>query len=278
MQRKKMRVVVGITTFCNEYLDISVRGVARLGHNFVLVIYNDNPNTNVSEKYIRKLGYRGKLFVINGGCNLGQLQARIKILEFAKNKKFNADWFVFVDDDDILTRIDIPDVSPDNFAVIQNAVAIRTRLIDVLRAMQDAGIFSIDNENVCLMRPNIGLSGTFVRFGAALQLAQVMTTIQQDVSDIEESLNFRLPTDLVMWSAMNIIARHYNDTALPIYMDSVNYIKIDIDTVITKYGKRRVPAKNAEQQIARVIERTDKLVRDALFAMNAAPSGQKLDA
>lgn len=278
MYRKKTRVIVGLTTFHNEYLDISVPGLARLGREFVLIIYNDNADTKVSDKHIRQLGYRGKLFVINGARNLGQFQARIKILEFAKNKNLNADWFVFVDDDDILTRMDIPNVSSDKFAVIQNAVVMRTRLIDVMRVMRDAGNFSIDNENVYLSRPNIGMSGTLVRFGVALQFAKVMGAIQQPISDIEESLNFCMPTDLIMWSALNIIAQYNNDPVTPIYMDSVNYIKIDIDSSTTKYGKRRHPIKNAEQQIARVIDRTDAVVRDALFAMNAAPAGQKLDA
>ncbi len=277
MQRKKMRTVVGLTTFYNEYLDISVPGLARLGRDFVLIIYNDNPNTKVPEKHIRKLGYRGKLFVINAGGGLGQFQARLKILEFAKNKKIYANWFVFVDDDDILTRIDIPDVSQDKFAIIQNAVTIRTRLIDVMRVMHDTGNFSIDNENVCIARPNIGLSGTMLRFDTALRMGEVMAVTQQAISDIEDSLNFRLPTDLVMWSALNIIVRHDNDAATPIYMDSVNYIKVDIDSATTKYGKRRFPSKNADQQLARLIERTDAAVRDALRAMNAPPAGQESD-
>ena len=145
---KRTRIIVGMTTLYNEYLGISIPGLARLGKKFTLIIYNDNPDTKVKKSYIRRLGYRGKLYIANGGHNIGQLRARLAIVDFVRKKKLNADWFIFVDDDDILANIVIPNVSKNNFAIIQNMAVVRTRLIDVLRVARNATNYTIDNENI----------------------------------------------------------------------------------------------------------------------------------
>lgn len=274
---KRARIIVGITTLYDEYLGVSVPGLARLGKNFILVVYNDNPDVKITKKQIRKLGYRGKLYVVNGGHNLGQLRARLAIVDFVRKKKLNADWFVFVDDDDILTNVTIPDVSKNNFAIIQNMVVVRTRLIDVLRVVRDSANYTIDNENIYLVRPHVGLAGTLVRYSEIVRLADVMNNALQSISDVDESLSFRPPVDMMMWSALNIIARHNNERATPIYMDTINYIATDIDTCPIKYGMKMQPAKNPTQQISRAIARYDAAIRAALRD-NAAPTGQELNA
>lgn len=274
---KRARIIVGITTLYDEYLGVSVPGLARLGKNFILVVYNDNPDVKITKKQIRKLGYRGKLYVVNGGHNLGQLRARLAIVDFVRKKKLNADWFVFVDDDDILTNVTIPDVSKNNFAIIQNMVVVRTRLIDVLRVVRDSANYTIDNENIYLVRPHVGLAGTLVRYSEIVRLADVMNDALQSISDVDESLSFRPPVDMMMWSALNIITRHDNERATPIYMDTVNYIATDIDTCPTKYGMKIQPSKNPTQQISRAIARYDAAIRAALRD-NAAPTGQELNA
>lgn len=274
---KRARIIVGITTLYDEYLGVSIPGLARLGKNFILVVYNDNPDVKITKKQIRKLGYRGKLYVVNGGHNLGQLRARLAIVDFVRKKKLNADWFVFVDDDDILTNVTIPDVSKNNFAIIQNMVVVRTRLIDVLRVVRDSANYTIDNENIYLVRPHVGLAGTLVRYSEIVRLADVMNNALQSISDVDESLSFRPPVDMMMWSALNIIARHNNERATPIYMDTINYIATDIDTCPVKYGMKMQPAKNPTQQISRAIARYDAAIRAALRD-NAAPTGQELNA
>ena len=274
---KRARIIVGITTLYDEYLGVSVPGLARLGKNFILVLYNDNPDVKITKKQIRKLGYRGKLYVVNGGHNLGQLRARLAIVDFVRKKKLNADWFVFVDDDDILTNVTIPDVSKNNFAIIQNMVVVRTRLIDVLRVVRDSANYTIDNENIYLVRPHVGLAGTLVRYSEIVRLADVMNNALESISDVDESLSFRPPVDMMMWSALNIIARHNNERATPIYMDTINYIATDIDTCPVKYGMKMQPAKNPTQQISRAIARYDAAIRAALRD-NAAPTGQELNA
>ena len=271
---KRTRIIVGMTTLYNEYLGISIPGLARLGKKFTLIIYNDNPDTKVKKSYIRRLGYRGKLYIANGGHNIGQLRARLAIVDFVRKKKLNADWFIFVDDDDILANIVIPNVSKNNFAIIQNMAVVRTRLIDVLRVARNATNYTIDNENIYLVRPHVGLAGTLVRYSAILRMADVMNNALQSISDVDESLTFRPPVDMMMWSALNIIARHDNERATPIYMDTINYIATDVDTCPTKYGMNIQPAKNPTQQISRAIARYDAAIRAALHDNNAALWGK----
>ena len=271
---KRTRIIVGMTTLYNEYLGISIPGLARLGKKFTLIIYNDNPDTKVKKSYIRKLGYRGKLYIANGGHNIGQLRARLAIVDFVRKKKLNADWFIFVDDDDILANIVIPNVSKNNFAIIQNMAVVRTRLIDVLRVARNATNYTIDNENIYLVRPHVGLAGTLVRYSAILRMADVMNNALQSISDVDESLTFRPPVDMMMWSALNIIARHDNERATPIYMDTINYIATDVDTCPTKYGMNIQPAKNPTQQISRAIARYDAAIRAALHDNNVALWGK----
>lgn len=274
MFNRKSRIIVGITTFYNEYLGVSVPGLARLKTNSILIIYNDNPQSRVRRRQIRRLGYRGRLYIINSSHNVGMLRARLAILDFAHRKKFNADWFVFVDDDDILTNLTVPNVSKNNFAIIQNMAVIRTRLIDVLRAVRAPECCHTDNENIYLVRPHVGLAGTLVRYPVILRMAAVLNESAQAISDMDESLSFRPPVDMMMWSALNIIAHHDNECAAPIYMDTINYIATDIDTAPTKYGMPLQPAKNPAQQISRAISRYDAVVRAALCATTPPESGQ----
>ena len=275
MFKKKTHVIVGITTFYNEYLGVSIPGLARMKEKFILIVHNDNPNIHITKQQIRKLGYRGRLYIINAKHNVGQLRARLAILDFVRKHKLKSQWFVFADDDDILTNLNIPDVSKNNFAVIQNMVVIRTRLIDVLRAVRDSKNIITDDENVYLVRPHVGLAGTLARFAAIMRLGEVLNNALQDLTDVDESLSFRPPVDMMMWSALNIIARHDNKCATPIYMDTTNYIATDIDTCPVKYGMKLQPTKNATQQFQRAIARYDAAVRIALANENAAPAGQE---
>lgn len=277
MFEKRARIIVGMTTLYDEYLGISIPGLARLGENFILVIYNDNPDVKITKKQIRKSGYRGKLYIVNGGHNLGQLRARLAIVDFVRKQKIKADWFLFADDDDIVANLTVPNVSDNNFAIIQNMAVVRTRLIDVLRVVRDATNYTIDNENIYLVRPHVGLAGTLVRYSAIIRMTDVMNDALQSISDVDESLSFRPPVDMMMWSALNIITRHDNERATPIYMDTVNYIATDIDTCPTKYGMKIQASKNPTQQISRAIARYDAAIRAALRD-NAAPTGQELNA
>lgn len=280
MFRRKSRVIVGLTTYYNENLIISMSGLARLGKNITLIIHNDNPDIKLSRRRIRHMGFQGRLHIINSDYNKGTLDSRLEIIKYAKEHKICADWFLFADDDDIVLNLNIPRIEGNHFAIIQNMAVVRTRLVDVLRVINNPDNFTIDNENVYLVRPHIGLAGTLVRMENIWQLGDILGRIRQEISDIDESLDFRPPVDMMMWSAVNIIARHYNEKTTPIYMDELNYLAIDIDTAQIKYGMQIQPQKNPQQQIMNALAKYDTAVRNALVAdvTDAAPAGQDLEA
>lgn len=280
MFRRKSRVIVGLTTYYNENLIISMSGMARLGKNITLIIHNDNPDVKLTCRQIRRMGFRGHLYIINSDYNKGLLGSRLEIIKYAKEHKIYADWFLFADDDDIVLNLNIPQIESNHFAIIQNMAVVRTRLVDVLRVINNPDNFTIDNENIYLVRPHIGLAGTLVRTENIWQLGETLGRIRQEISDIDESLGFRPPVDMMMWSALNIIARHYDEKTTPIYMDELNYLAIDIDTAQVKYGTQIQPQKNPQQQIMNALAKYDTAVRNALVAdvTDAAPAGQDLDA
>lgn len=268
----KNNLIVGLTTYYNENLAISVPALGRLHKKIHLIIYNDNPNNKLHKRDIRKLGYCGKLHIINTHENVGQLRARLNILEYAQKKHAKSTWFTFVDDDDVLLNANIPNVSSRHFAVIQNMAVIKNRLVDVLRIMKKPTDFTVDDENIYIVRPHVGMSGTLVRMSAVLQMMQTLNQIRTEISDIDASLSFRPPVDLMMWSALNIISRHADATITPIYMDTINYLATDLDSATTKYGMKIPTGKDAQQQIIQAISKYDAAVRTAVAA--AAPTGQ----
>ena len=140
----KSRVIVGLTTYYNENLMISMSGMAQLGKHVTIIIHNDNPETKITRRKIRNMGYKGKLYIINSEHNVGLRNARLNIIDFIQQHNIHADWFVFSDDDDILLNVDVPSVGKNHFALIQNMAVIRTRLIDVLRVIKDKNNFFID--------------------------------------------------------------------------------------------------------------------------------------
>ncbi|MBE6458035.1 MAG: hypothetical protein E7011_04505 [Alphaproteobacteria bacterium] len=268
----KTDYVLGLTTFCNEYLNISVSGLAKLDADFVLIIYNDNPNTKLTKKHVRNLGYNGPLYIINTEHNVGVRQARLNIVKFITKKKINAQWGIFLDDDDVLINLNIPNVSDNNWAIVQNMAIVNNGMIDVLRIINNPNYeLNIDGKNIELVRPHLGLVGTPVRISLLKQMAVLMENIKEQISDIDESVNCRPPVDEMMWAALNIIARHNDDAACPIFMDTTNYLKIDIDSAAIKYGTSIRPNKCTTAQAERIIERHNKAI---VAALDAAPAGQ----
>lgn len=268
---KKQNLIIGLTTYYTENLAISISGLSHISDSFSLIIYNDNPNVRVTASEIRGYGYMGSLQIINGVNNIGLLRARLAILDAVRSRKHVPEWMVFVDDDDILLNGDIPSVSQNNFAVIQNMVVLRTRLRDVLRVMSNPNDYQVDNENVYLVRPHVGLAGTLIRTTSAFRLGEILRGISDDVYGIDDTLGYRAPTDLMMWSALNIISRHDNELACPVYMDTVNYLATDLDSASTKYGVLIAPSQDTEKQITQLLSKYDGLVRAALAS--AAPRG-----
>ncbi|MBQ2017732.1 MAG: hypothetical protein II208_04385, partial [Alphaproteobacteria bacterium] len=112
----KTRVIVGLTTYYNENLMISLSGLSRLGKRAILIIHNDNPETKVTKRDVRRMGFGGDVHIINSAHNVGLLRSRLAIIDFISEHKISAEWFVFVNDDDVLLNLDLPKVEKKHFA------------------------------------------------------------------------------------------------------------------------------------------------------------------
>ncbi|MDE6478442.1 MAG: hypothetical protein K2L94_04320 [Alphaproteobacteria bacterium] len=246
---RKNHIIVGLTTFNTEFLRISVPGLARFGRRVFLVLHNDNPAVRIRRRDIRRLGFRGRVHIINADENVGPMRARLNILATIQKLRLGHEWMVFCDDDDILTNIDIPTVAEHNFAVLQNMIEIRGRLIDVLRAMDNPCALVPDDEDVILHRPHIGMAGTLVRTKLMCAVGELIADAIDAFRRIDDSLDYRAPDDAALWQAVAAYARHQNPAAAPIYMDRVNYVGTNVDTAARKYGRLRFPAAHAAARL-----------------------------
>jgi len=260
----KINIVVGLTTFQNEMLRISVPTLGKLHQKFLLIIHNDNPATTLSRRQIRRLGYRGPLQIINATENVGMLRARMAIVNAVAKSKHHPEWIIFNDDDDMLTNLDVPRANSDTFAIIQNMLVLQHRMLDLFRAMDAPCEIVPDGENIILDKPHIGFAGTLIKTDILIGLCNALSEIMPDIENIDANLDYRPPTDAMMWSALNIYARHVNPNAIPIYMDRINYISVNTDTAVMKYGRVAYPARNVSEHYNRALSRYDAALRAAI--------------
>lgn len=260
--RKKNNIIVGLTTFDNEMLRVSVPMLGKIRQKFILIIYNDNPMTTITRRQIRRLGYCGDLRVINTNENMGLFRARMEIVNAAHD--LDAGWIIFCDDDDLLMDIEIPNVSDDNFAIIQNALILHHRVGDLLRAMNNPSEIDVDGENVELARPYVAMAGTPVRADILFGVAHMDSGFYDAIKKLDDKLEFVPPVDAMMWRFVNAYAHHMNANCAPIYMDKIGYIKNKLDTVRMKYGRLTRPARNVDEHYRRVLDKYDAIFRDAL--------------
>ncbi|MCM1294275.1 MAG: hypothetical protein NC311_01800 [Muribaculaceae bacterium] len=261
---KKIDLIIGLTTFHNELMRISVPALSRLRGRFLLIIYNDNPTTNVTRRDIRRLGYRGRLHIINGTENVDTMRARMEIVRVASKLHHVPKWIIFINDNDILVNADIPDVGLDVFAVMQNSISLRRRVADLVSAIANPDACVPDGENAVLVRPNIGICGIPLRFSVMRGLNDTVAQIYDKMHEIDDSLDFRPPFDAIMWTMLNTYARHINPTASPIYMDTVNYITTNLDTSPIKYGRAILRGAAGHARINDTIARYDAILAAAL--------------
>ncbi len=267
MLSRKNNIVVGITTFHNEMLRISVPALGRMARKFLLIIYNDNPLTTVTKRQIRMLGYRGDLQIINSDENIGTMRARMAIVAAALKVKPTPEWIIFNDDDDMLINLDdVPNVSDDTWAVMQNSLILRNRVAGLMRAMGNPEDCHADGTDVMLDKPHIGFTGTMMRMSVMCDMARVVDYALPQIAAMGESLSFRPPVDTIMWNFANMCAKQQNPNAMPIYMDRVNHIITDLDSAQTKYGYARTPRRGGGDAVRRAVAKYDAIFADAMAA------------
>ncbi len=276
MWHKSRNIVVGLTTFNLEMLRISIPALGRLQQKFMLIVYNDNPSVVLQASTIRKLGYRGDLKIVNGMEHIGLLGARVEIVRCAYKFVPRAQWIVFVDDDDMLTSLGkIPDVSVDNFAIVQSAIVLNHRVQDLFRAIENPDSCVPDGDNIVMLRPHFGFAGTLIRMDTAIGFADALNSIMPDLQKIGDSLNFYPPIDAAMWTMLGTYARFISATSAPIFMDSQNYIAVKINNANTKYGLPANPAHSPIEYYENAVNRYNTCLSNFLNATSdAAPQGQ----
>lgn len=258
---------LALTTFNLDLLRISLSAISKLKQNFTLIIFNDNPEKTLTNDFIHKSGYKGKAIIINSDENVGLLKARHTIISKLEKLKTKPEWTIFVDDDDLLINSDLPNVSDKNFAIIQNRLIIKHRLSDLFKAINTPYSIIDDGENVIIDKPHIGFAGTPIKTDILIGMGNVLNTILDEIQKINDALNYLAPIDIMMWSFVNIYAKHFNKSATPIYMDKVNYISVELDSASKKYGKLIKPSNNAEERYSRLLQKYDYIFRNALGAM-----------
>lgn len=257
----KNRIVIAITTFNTEMLNISVPAIAKLGRKFLLVIHNDNPNARVRRRDIRKMGYGGRLRIINSDANIGLWRARLRILDTIPRKYH---WIIFVNDDDVLTRATIAPARENDFAIIQNGMMIIRRISDMMRASRHPDEIVADGQNIVIMRPHVGIAGTPVRINVMRGAARVIRAAGDAIDKIGNDLEFRPPIDAMMWYAVCEYAHMAHPNMHPIFMNQTNYIINRIDTDAEKYGRRGVTQSRATRFTERAMERYCGAINDAI--------------
>ena len=254
MARSHNHLVVGLTTFNHEFLGLSVPGLVRAGKNVTLIIYNDNPCRALNHRDIRRLGFRGRVHIINTDENIGVIRARIAILDYVRTNKIVAPWIMFANDDDVILNTHVPDIDKSTFAVMGNAVMIVGRLLDVLRVMANPTDYTIDGTDTKLFAPHISMAGTFIRMDIMSEFGKFLSSVISNIVDIISDVPFNVPSDLIMWYMLVEYMRISHPGMAPIYMNQTNYL-------MTKLNNSRYPT--APQRDG-IVSRTVGVVSAAL--------------
>lgn len=250
----KNNLVIGMVVQHRCALNLSVPALARLGEKFTLIIFNNDPAHPIQGRFVRRLGYRGGLQIINTDVALGALDARLVLIDAATNAANGATWMIFVAQDGILVSADTSPVAPENFAIIKNALCVRHGVHNLLAAACDGATPVPDGSQIILHGPNTELAGTPVRIDVLRRVADAVRRALPGASDIEDRT-----ADEIIWRALGHCARAENPCVAPIFMDKTAYIFNGIDM--------------CDGRNARTLATCDALVRDAIDAAAAAPAG-----
>ncbi len=235
MFTKKKHLLIAITTFDHDALRVSVPMLGCIKQKFSVLIYNDNPDIQLEKKHIRKLGWRGPLTIINGDKNLGELGARLEIIKICSEQSF--DWITFMDDDDMIISVDVPNVDDNVFAILQDAHIINTSHVEVLKIMSTHAV-PTDTDKT---GPNFDIRGTWIRPKYLKEFIMFFEPLSQQFNQIAKGIKTRFPTGAVLWHGINIAVKANHPDVHPMYMNQTNYISIRLGNAKSKYGIKNCP-------------------------------------
>lgn len=96
--------------------------------------------------------------------------------------------------------------------------------------------------------------------------AKIVKSISKEIKELEESLEYRVPVDNVLWDWLNSYVQTFHPDFTAIYRDNINYISNCIDSSKVKYGKLNQPLRNTESLYAKAFKKYNELFNKALSA------------
>ena len=256
MFKHKTDIVIAITTFDLDALRVSLPPLRRLREHFTLVIHNDNPATELRRGMVRKLYPRGKIHIINNEKNSGELESRIRTIEFIRDKKIPCDWIMFADDDDVLIDCGMPSVDKNTFAIVQNATTLYESLIDVFKISHTW----TNGAPIGKTGPHFDINGTMVRANILFEFAEFLGKIYDKVDKLIQGTKYRVPISGLLWTGLNSFVRIRHPEMSPIYMNRTNYVAIKVGCAPTKYGRTVPNGATAHKAVADITKKFTKLV------------------
>ena len=268
MKVNKPRIIVAITTFDLNTLNVSVPPLRRFGRQITLVIHNDNPARQMTEYMVRKMRPWGKTYIINSEKNFGELESRLRTIEFIRDKKIPGDWIVFLDDDDVLIDAGVPNVDSNTFAVIQNATTISDNFSDVFKISPSW----TDGTPIGKTGPHFEITGTTIRANILFEFTDLMRPIMPYICKILSHSRYRVPISAMMWSGLNTMVRTIYPTMSAIYMNRTNYVSIHLGHAKAKYGKTVPTGAGATKTIATMTQKFNEIIGAAAMQNMVAPN------
>lgn len=218
----KKHLVVAITTSNSDMLRISVPWLRRFFTKVVLVIHNNNPEKTVKRSFVRKLGWRGKLHVINAETAIDELGATVAIIDFVEKQCPNTRWMTFVGDGDVLLSADIPAVSENAFAFVQNATTISGNVSEFLKinkkwvSCTDCGVTG----------PHFDLNGTWIRFEYMRKFRDFLIPLLPQASKITKKIKHNISISPILWQGLNTFVHDTCSGISALYMNKTNYVAV----------------------------------------------------
>lgn len=268
MFTSKKNIIVAITTFDLDALRLSVPPLRMFTHRAHLVIHNDNPNARLDKSALKKFGIRGDVHIINANQNRGELESRLAIIDYVRTRNIDADWIVFVNDDDVIINIDAPDVSKNTFAVVQNSTMLSDNITDIFKISASWAT----GTQYGATAPRFDITGALLRTMFLSEFADFIKPLLPQMYKIANSTRYRVPWGAVMWAGLNTFMRYRYPQTAPIYMNRTNYVAIKMGRATKKYG-RTIPIGAAAQDAnTKILRRYNELFEFAIKQNLVAPN------
>ena len=236
MFNKKSNIVVAITTSDFDALRISVPPLRALRRRFTLVIHNDNPNQKLTPHMVRKLGWRGRMHIINSEKNLGELESKLNLVEFIRDKKIPCDWIMIANDTDVVIDVEIPNVDNNTFAIVHNAVTIFESVADIFKISPKW----VNGAPIGKTGPHFDIVGTMIRADILFEFSEFIRQMLPDIYKMLSQTKSHVPASTLLWAGLNTFMHGRHPEMSPIYMNTTNYVAIKIgqmgpvNVVVTK--------------------------------------------